>query len=64
MIDLRKCKTKFPESLLRIGTHIEMEHTTNKDKARKIARQHMCEMGTNYYPSLIAMEKRLKNKKG
>lgn len=63
MIDLRKCKMKFDPHLLKIGAGIEMEHTTSKARAQKIARQHMCEMGTGYYPALIAMEKRLAKKR-
>lgn len=63
MIDLRKCKTRFNPRLLKIGTTIELEHTTSRKKAEKIARQHMCELGASYYPALIKMESSLKKKR-
>jgi hypothetical protein len=63
LIDLRKCKTKFNPRLLKIGTNVEMEHTTSRTKAQKIARQHMCEMGEGYYPALVALEKKLAKKR-
>ena len=39
---------------------LEMEHTTNKDFAKKIVSDHIREFGCEYYPNLIKMEKKLK----
>ena len=45
----------------KVGQKIEMEHTSNKNLAAKIAEDHIREFkGKNYYKALIAMEKRLK----
>jgi len=60
---------------LKQGTKIEMEHTKGnkfvekkrskspKDMARKIAKDHVEEMGNSYYPELKRMEGRIKRKK-
>jgi hypothetical protein len=46
---------------LKIGTSIEMEHTTSRRLARKIASDHLREFpGAPYYTELIKMEKKLK----
>ena len=45
---------------LKIGTRVEMEHTTNSRVARKIALDHIHEYGCKYYPALIKMERKLK----
>ena len=47
-----------PEQLW-MGTEIEMEHTKDKNIARKIALDHLSEF-PKYYTALIAMEKRMK----
>lgn len=44
----------------KVGTKIEMEHTTSKRKARKIAGAHLNEFGDAYYKALIPMEAKLK----
>jgi len=54
------------EKSLKVGTKMEMEHTKSKKTARKIASDHIKEMGSDYYDSKIglpAMEKKLKRKK-
>ncbi len=61
MIDINRCG-KFNKKQLKIGTNIEMEHTTNKRVAAKIAKQHLCEF-PNYYTELVKMESRLKSKR-
>ena len=53
-----KCKISKRE--LKLGTPIEMEHTTSRKKARHIATQHLCEFPNYYSVGLIPMEKRLK----
>ena len=48
------------------GIPIEMEHTTDKRKAYKIALQHSCEFGPKvlyYQDGLIPMEKKLNKMK-
>lgn len=51
------------KSQLRIGTRVEMEHTTSKRRARKIAMDHLLEFnGAPYYTYLLKMEKKLKKK--
>lgn len=44
---------------IRIGTKVEMEHTSDKNKARKIAIDHLHE-DPRYYTALGKMEKKLK----
>lgn len=39
---------------------LEMEHTKDRNKAKKIVQDHIKEYGCNYYPELIKMERRLK----
>jgi len=51
-----KCKIK-PE-----WVNIELEHTTSRRMAKKIAGDHVREFGCAYYPALIKMEKVLTNK--
>jgi hypothetical protein len=51
---------------LKVGTKIEMEHTKSKKTARKIASDHIKEMGPDYYDNKIglpAMERKLKKKR-
>lgn len=44
----------------KVGTKIEMEHTSSKRKAKKIAGAHLQEFGDAYYRALIPMEAKLK----
>jgi hypothetical protein len=52
-------KSKITAWGWKVGTKIEMEHTSSKVKARKIAGDHLKEFGNNYYVELIKMEKKL-----
>ena len=61
MIKITK-KCKFRTRELKIGTKIEMEHTTKKSVAERIAKQHLCEFPQYYSKGLIPMEKRLKRR--
>lgn len=61
MIDISKCG-KFNKRQLKAGTTVELEHTTNKYIAERIAKQHLCEF-PNYYKELAKMEAKLKRKK-
>lgn len=58
MIDIKGCK--FDSKELKIGRQIEMEHTTSRKLADKIAKQHLCEFRHYYTKGLIPMERRLK----
>ena len=51
-----KCKLK------KAWIDIELEHTKDRNIARKIACDHYREFGKRYYPALIKMEKRLSKK--
>jgi len=53
----KKCKISKRE--LKLGTPIELEHTTSKRKARYIAAQHLCEFPQYYSKGLLPMERRL-----
>ena len=44
---------------LKIGTKIEMEHTTSKKIAEKIAKDHLREYPNYYTQGLIPMERKL-----
>jgi hypothetical protein len=44
------------------GIKVEMEHTTNKEVAKKIAKDHLDEF-PDYYTNLIKMERKLANKR-
>lgn len=58
-------KIKFNPVQLRMGTKVEMEHTTSKRKAKKIAMDHLREFpGGKYYTELAKMEKKLKKQVG
>lgn len=51
------------EELLKIikkGIKVELEHTDDKAKAREIVRDHIMELGPNYYKELKKMENKLK----
>lgn len=61
MISTKNCKVNATQ--LRIGTKVEMEHTSNPLVARRIAKQHLCEFKDKpYYSYLSKMEKRLSKK--
>jgi hypothetical protein len=49
----------FDERILHRGAKIEFEHTCDKEKAERIAMDHLVE-GKNYYELLEQMEKKLK----
>ena len=51
---------KINKKELKIGTKIEMEHTLNKDVAKKIALDHLKEYPNYYTKGLIPMERKLK----
>lgn len=46
---------------LKMGIKVEMEHTDDKEVAKKIALDHLAEF-PNYYTALIEMEKNLESK--
>jgi hypothetical protein len=50
----------FDPHWLAVGIQIEMEHTTRKDVAKIIAKQHLYQEGRNYYKYLLEMEDRLR----
>lgn len=41
---------------------LEMEHTNNKEYAKKIVNDHIGEFGCEYYPNLIRLERKLSRK--
>ena len=49
----------YNERQLAMGTAVEMEHTTDKDVAEKIARDHIAEID-DYYDRLASMEEQAK----
>jgi hypothetical protein len=58
---IKNKKFKINKTQLRIGTKIEMEHTSNPKVAKKIAMDHLKEFkGAHYYTELNKMEKKLK----
>jgi len=59
MIKIKGCKINKKE--LKLGIPIEMEHTNNREIAKRIASQHLCEFKNYYSKGLIPMEKRLKH---
>jgi len=65
MINLKKCKfTKAQiNDARKFGIGVELEHTTSKRKAYKIALQHECEFPMYYAKGLVPMEKRLEKMK-
>lgn len=58
MINIKDCK--FNKKELKIGSKIELEHTSSKARATKIAKQHLCEFPNYYTKGLVPMERRLK----
>jgi len=59
-----KTKTKQKLKVPSYAVKIEMEHTKSKKKAKKIATDHIKELGKAYYPALVKMEAKLKKKRG
>ena len=55
-----KCRI-IPKEL-KLGTKVEMEHTSNVNKAKYIAKQHLCEFPNYYSKGLIPMERKLKRR--
>ena len=52
----------YDSNQLRLGIKIEMEHTTSRKIAEKIAKDHLSEPGmSDYYTRLIRMERKAKN---
>ena len=49
---------KYDPNELKMGIKIEMEHTNDKDIAKRIAMDHLAEF-SNYYTALTKMEKEL-----
>jgi predicted Zn-dependent protease len=60
--DRHGVSVEFIEAQLEAGTEVEMEHTSNRDIARKIALDHLDEF-ENYYIALKEMEDKLKAEK-
>lgn len=54
---------KIPKRILNTGIKIEMEHTTSRKVARRIASDHFAEFGKEYYPALVKMEEKLERDK-
>jgi hypothetical protein len=54
--------TKKQKYVLKVGQSVEMEHHMGKSKALQIAKDHIEEMGWNYYDALLKMEKMLQKK--
>ena len=59
---MMKKKIEYNKRQLAIGRKIELEHTSSKKVAEKIARDHLREFPT-YYTALVKMEKGLMKKK-
>ena len=54
-------KTQIDPEQLKMGIKVEMEHTTSKAVAEKIARDHLREFpGKPYYTELLKMEDKLR----
>lgn len=52
---------RFDPYWLKIGTDVEMEHTSSRELAEIIAKQHLHFEHPLYYAELLPMEKRLKS---
>jgi hypothetical protein len=52
-----KTESDFPESKIKAGTDVEMEHTQNREHAKKIAMDHLTE-DEDYYEKLATIEKK------
>lgn len=55
-------KPKIGQKLVDEGTKIEYEHTSDKETAARIAKDHITEKGPGYYPALKKMEAELSKK--
>jgi len=53
----------FNPEILEMGIQVELEHTSRRDVAKIIAKQHVVELGNGYYPRLLEMEAELKREK-
>ena len=71
-VDLLNTKTSdFDKNVVKRGAKVEKEHTSNKNQAKIIAKQHMAEfpkkkdgkISSDYYDKLDVMEKDLDKKK-
>ena len=49
-------KIHYNKAQLKIGTKIELEHTTSKQIARRIAKHHLAEI-PDYYTRLVKLER-------
>jgi len=58
--EMKKKNKIYNENNLKIGTKVEMEHTTFEFIAEKIAKDHLSE-STDYYKYLYEMEKKFLN---
>lgn len=52
----------FDERKVHEGAKVEFEHTCDKERAERIAEDHISELGYGYYPELDKMEKKLKKR--
>jgi len=62
MMKMKLKKTKYDPWQVKTGTKVEMEHTSNKKLAEKIAKDHLDEF-PDYYTHLLKMEAKLKRRK-
>ena len=62
MINIKKCKFNKAQihDAKKFGIGVELEHTTDRKKAYKIALQHECEFPLYYKNGLLPMERKLK----
>jgi hypothetical protein len=56
-----RCDCKYDAKELEKGMKVEMEHTSDPDMAKEVAKDHLDEF-PNYYEALNKMEKGLKRK--
>jgi hypothetical protein len=66
VIKMKKCPLKpfmkgANKTQMRMGAKVEMEHTTSRALARRIASQHLAEI-PNYYTLLNKMERKAMRK--
>jgi hypothetical protein len=53
----------FDETKVHQGAQVEFEHTCDGEHAERIAMDHIAEMGYQYYPELLKLERKLKKLK-
>lgn len=58
----KKKPSDFDKQQLKVGTRVEMEHTSDRAVAREIAMDHLTE-SPDYYRALAKMEKGLEKKR-